>query len=800
MITHNRRFVSFVAAALALALLPTLKAAGPTAVPRVDLTVGEKIPAAAPHDWTLGATGARGWMYSNAFDTTEARQVAITKVEQGSPCAGVFAVGDVILGVSGKAFSYDPRQEIGQALVAAEAGNGKISFSRWRKGSTEEVVVSLPVLGKYSLTAPYDCPKSAKILQLGCAALSQRMSDANYAKNINPIARAVNALALLASGDNAYLPLVRREVAWAADFTIDSMATWYYGYTIMLVAEYQMATGDTSFSAGMRRMALEAAKGQSTVGSWGHKFAQPDGRLFGYGMMNAPGVPLTSSLVLARMAGLNHPAIDLAIERSTMLLHFYIGKGAIPYGDHKPWTQTHEDNGKSGMAAYLFHLLNEAKGVEFFSRMAVASHGAERDCGHSGNYTNFLWAMPAVALAGPEATGAWMKEFGAWNFDLARRWDGTFVHQGQPQAKNDSYGKWDATGSFLLAYAMPAKRIYLTGKKKPIVPFVNAAQAESLIADGRGWSNRLRHRSYESLSQTQLLESLGSWSPSVRERAALALSKQKTEPPIKDLVKMLVAPAPSAQYGACLALGMLGSRAASAVPPLMKSIDDPDMWLRVQAAEALAAIGQPAMPALAALLKRLARPASPEDPRAMEQRFLCSVVFTKMLKKSLANVDEKLLQEAIIAALKNQDGRARGEIGTIFEKLSYEQIKPLLPAIHQAIVTPAPSGEMFASNIRLAGCELLAKHRFVEGMSLCLQVIEIENWGKKDRIPRVLKSLKLYGGSAKPILPELRNLHKNLLAHSEAASLKPFTEDLEKMIAAIESSPAEGELRNLKRL
>ena len=40
---------------------------------------------------------------------------------------------------------------------------------------------------------------------------------------------------------------------------------------------------------------IPPAEGQSIVGSWGHGFANPDGRLGGYGMMNAPGVPLTIS-------------------------------------------------------------------------------------------------------------------------------------------------------------------------------------------------------------------------------------------------------------------------------------------------------------------------------------------------------------------------------------------------------------------------------------------------------------------------------------------------------------------------
>jgi hypothetical protein len=116
------------------------------------------------------------------------------------------------------------------------------------------------------------------------------------------------------------------------------MQSWLYGYVMTLLSEYVLATGDTSVMPGLSRLALETAKGQSAVGSWGHTFARPDGRLFGYGMMNSPGIPLTIGMVLARDAGIKDPALDLAIERSVRLLSFYIGKGAIPYGDHHPWT------------------------------------------------------------------------------------------------------------------------------------------------------------------------------------------------------------------------------------------------------------------------------------------------------------------------------------------------------------------------------------------------------------------------------------------------------------------------------
>lgn len=57
-----------------------------------------------------------------------------------------------------------------------------------------------------------------------------------------------------------------------------------------------------------------------------------------------------------------------------------------------------------------------------------------------------------------------MEEFGSWYFDLARSWDGSFPHQWLPQAREDSYGKWDATGIYLIAYAMPHKALRPTGK------------------------------------------------------------------------------------------------------------------------------------------------------------------------------------------------------------------------------------------------------------------------------------------------------------------------------------------------
>jgi len=765
-------------------------AGGMQAAPNPDFTKGGKIPEGANHDWTLGATGARGWMHSNRLETTTARQIAITQVDKGSPNDGVLQVGDVILGVYGKPFSYDARVEFGKALTLSEQADayGSMPLTRWRDGKTEEVILKIPVLGSYSATAPYDCPKSKLIFERGCKALAERMKNDTYPKTQNPITRSLNALALLSSGDPQYLPLVRREAEWASNYSANSFQTWWYAYVIMLLSEYKIATGDGTFMPGLTRLALEAAHGQSAVGSWGHKFAEPSGRLSGYGMMNAPGVPLTISLIMAGEAGVKDPSLDLAVNRSATLLRFYIGKGAVPYGDHNPWTQTHEDNGKCGMAAVMFNFLGERKGAEFFSHMSVASHGPERDTGHTGNFTNILWAMPGVAQSGPHATGAWMKEFGAWYFDLARAWDGSFRHQGPPDLKKDSFGNWDATGGYLLAYAMPLRKILLTGKHPNIAPSIDVAAAQALIADGRGWSNNDRNSAYDKLAPDMLLDRLGSWSPSVRERAAMALVRRKGDKPVAALVNMLDSPDLHARYGACEALILLKAAAAPAVPELTVLLSHDDLWMRVKAAETLAHIGPPAMSTLPTLLERMANGPAESDPRGMEQRYLCFSVFGIMLKNSIDGVDRGLLRKAVVAGLQNQDGRARGHIGNIYQRLSYEEIKPILPAIHEAIVTPSPSGEMFASGIRLSGLDLLAKHRIREGMALCLDVMEIDKWGKKDRIGRCLGILASYGGAAEPLLPQLRRLEQDLVQHREAKSLQPSIDKLRNLIRTIETS------------
>ncbi|MDX1681259.1 MAG: DUF6288 domain-containing protein, partial [Akkermansiaceae bacterium] len=696
---------------------------------------------------------------TDKMSTGKARQIFITEVAKGSPADGTLKKGDVILGIGSKAFDSDARITFAKALTAAEsdAGAGKLQLLRWRDGSQESVTVNLPVLGTYSATAPYDCPKSKRIYEQGCKALAERIQSPDYKEN--PISRSLNALALLASGDESYLPILKKEAEWAANYRVEKFSVWYYGYVVAFLAEYTMATGDQTHMADLRELALDCARGQSKVGSWGHKFAGDDGRLVGYGMMNAPGVPLTIALDLCRRAGVKDPEVATAIERSAKLLRFYIGKGAVPYGDHHPWINSHEDNGKCGMAAVLFNLLEEPKGSKFFSRMSLAAHGPTRDTGHTGNFWNIAWAMPGVSQSGPQATGAWMKEFGAWYYDLARGHDGLYRHLGPPQPHNDATARWDASGLYLLAYAMPLKKLVITGKFEPTAPQLDATQARSILDDGRGWSPADRYSAYDSLPADVLLECLGSWSPVKRERAAIALSRNK-QMGIEPIITLLDSPSLETRLGACQALAQFKDRAAGAVPKLRETLKAEDMWLRVQAADALAAIGDAAKPAIPEMLDILIeRGPSASDPRAMEQRYFSFALFDKMLAKSIEGVDRAKLLDGLRATMLNEDGRARASVKKIFPQLSDEEIMSIMPNINRSVLEPSASGIMFSDQGRMAGLELMAEHKMKEGIEATMYWLKTQNhWGSQKRTPVLLDILLSYGVHAKPCIPELEDL------------------------------------------
>ena len=767
-----------------LAFVGTIQAAGRPPVP--DLTKGGKPDQC--HDWTLGPTGARGWVWGWQGHTTLARQILVTDIATGSPADGVLQKGDVLLGVNGKPFDGDARIQFARAVTEAETqrNQGALRLVRWREGRSQNVAIKLAVMGVYSAAAPYDCPKSKRILEFGCQAIAKRGFKNSRGDIEVSIENDLKALALVASGMEEHRPLAAGYARKVADHQPGGHISWGYAYDTLFLAEYALATRDASVMPGLRRLALDVARGQSGVGTWGHSFARPtDGILDGYGCMNQPGIVLTLAMAVAREAGIKDPVLDRAIDTGARFLRWYVYKGAIPYGDHDPWPW-HEDNGKCSSGAVLFDLLGDREAATFFSRMGTAAH-AERESGHTGNFFNMLWALPGVSRCGPLATGAYMRETD-WNYDLARGWDGRFIYPGVP-GEGGSYTGWDCTGAYLLGYALPLRRTIVTGRKPCVAPALSGAAAAETIAAGRDFTYWTEKTCYDGRSTEALLAGLASWSPAVRKRSAQALGRREGDF-VPRLLALLAGADRDTRYGACEALGCLGPKADPAARQVRALLADPDPWLRILAAEALARMGPQERTASVPHLLRAVTVNDPADRRKRVEGALAEALFTpspgkrepkSILSDSLEGVDRSLLYAAIGEILKNEDGRIRGLVAPVYRLLAPQDIAALLPDIVAAVRTPAPSGEMFAYGIRMAGLDLLARLRIREGMPLCVDIMNEWRWGRD--FSRAANALAGYGGAARGMLPRLQKETREIVTKEGKKQL----EALEKLITTIEA-------------
>jgi hypothetical protein len=367
------------------------------------------------------------------------------------------------------------------------------------------------------------------------------------------------------------------------------------------------------------------------------------------------------------------------------------------------------------------------------------------------------------------------------------------------------------TGVFLLTYALPLEKLYITGKGASKANRLAGRELQGVIEDGRGFTYRHQKDCYDSRSEDELLKCLESWSPAVRFRAASSLARKKGDfaPP---LTRLLASDNLNARYGACEALEYLKDRAAPATDELIKQLSHRDEWLSIRAAYALASIGAPARKAVPELLK-LVLADDKGDPRAMKRRYLGFALFMSgyadnaprrgLLADSLEGVDRQMLFPAIKRMLVIDDGLARAQMGAVYGKLKDDELDLLWPDILRAVERPAPSGEMFADGIREAGVQVLAKHHIKEGMRVSVEYAKSQNpWGSESRMGRILAPLKLYGAAAKELLPDLRELVtfcKNEKDFPEDCKKKK-TAAVEEAIKVIEAATEPPELRSIASL
>ncbi len=757
---------------LLVGLAGTLLAAKPVAEPP-DLTRSNTVD--RTRTYNLGPTGLRGWIFTapeshldsvQGRTTARSRQILVTHVGTNSPAFGIVEVNDVILGVGGELFRDDARQSFGRAITEAEK-TGVMRLTFFRAGTTNEAQIKMCVLGAYRATAPYDCPKSKRILAEAYRILEQEPLPKNWHG-------AISGLALLAAGDSSVSPNVRdfaRSIQ-PGELNPDKCSSWEWGYLNLFLCEYYLRTGDKEVLPAIREYTVNLARAQSLYGTFGHGGAGRTaaggfhGSVPAYGPVNQAGLSANLAIVMGKRCGIRDPEIDPAIERASRFFSYYVGKGTIPYGEHMPWPY-HENNGKSAMAAVFFAAQgNRPVATKYFAKMATAGY-ANREYGHTGQGFSYLWGVLGANAGGPAAAAAFVKE-AQWHLDLVRRCDGSFTYDGAEQygpGQTDddtywgrsSYNGLSPTACHVLSYAVPLRRLVITGRDARSADWLSRQDVAEAIASGRFDLDRKRK------SVPELLRAFNDWSPVVRGWAAEELAaRPEAKTLVPELLKLAESPQPNVRQAACETLGNIKDPAA--VPVLVRLLRHEDRWLRVKAGEALKKMGDAALPVLPEMLRAMADTAEPlqpiewADPIQFAQGQLAETVFAGPLKQSLPTADRKRLYPAIRAVAKNADGMARARLRDTFANLlTEEDVRALAPDLMAAIEELAPADLMFANEIRMGALQALVKYRFREAIPLCVQFARTQSkHGSQERTGVILKLLESYGIAAQEVLPELR--------------------------------------------
>jgi len=809
---------------VAIALATGVALAAPLVPP--DLTQGGTVDRTLTYN--LGATGLRGWIYTRPADffesvqgrtTTASRQILVTHVGEKSPADGVMKVDDVILGVGGKLFTDDARKSLAVAIQEAEkaANRGILKLTRWRAGKTEEVELKLRVMGTYSDTAPYNCPKSKLIFDEACKVLEKEPLNVD-------LWGAVNGLALMATGNPDYLPRVRELARKMAPPTLtlelkDGMVTWDWGYRDLFLCEYYLLTGDKEVLHAIQEYTVSLAKGQSMYGTFGHGISErnADGSLHGsippYGPVNATGLVANLAIVMGRKCGVNDPEVDPAIGRASRFFGYFVDKGAIPYGEHMPWPY-HDNNGKNAMTAVLFAVQGDrTRQTQFFAKMVTASY-KNREYGHTGQGFSYLWGVLGANTGGPDAAAAFFKE-ASWHLDLVRRCDGSFTYDGGEQygpGKTDdntyygksSYNGLSPTATYVLTYSLPLKKLCITGRDASPANWLSKKDVAEAIASGRFDLDR------KTMSTEQLLAALGDWSPIVRGWAAEELGRRPNKKElVAPLMSLAVGPDAWKRQGAAEALGYMGS--AEALPVLVRLLTHEDRWLRVKAANALKNLGDAAKPVVPDMLKAVALTAEPlqpivwDDPVQLTHGELAAALFKGLLRSSIKDIDPELLYPAIRAISRNADGMARGQLAHTFtDLLTLEDVQALGPDILAAVRTRCPADTMFGNEIRMAGFRALTKYHFKEGIEAGVLFAKTQGGhGSESRTGEIMKGIVSYGAAAREAVPGLKEL---IVALNDQCKRGEFPAGelnnrrvaaVEDAIKAIEAATTQPELRSI---
>ena len=723
----------------------------------------------------LGPTGLLG--------KTSPSSITVTKVGKGSPADGKLKPNDVVVGAGAALFKENARREMAAAIDEAETEKSGGKLTLILKGG-KRVDLQLKVLGSYSETAPYNCPKTAAIIARAADILVESgQADAGCLHS--------GLLGLMATGEKKYIDVVAKTIQtakWTKPNPDDIEALlagdkdmgyvgWYWGYSLITLAEYHMLTGDKSVLPAIRIYATALARGQDAGGLWGHRMAtrKRNGRLPGYAQMNQPSLTCFMGMLLATKCGIDDPVLLKGIEKTYAYYVTFIGKGAFNYGVHGPNTRSFNNNGTSATGALCMSFHGNKEGAAFFSRLSATSYDG-LETGHASTWFNPFWTPLGANLAGPEVTQQFFRK-SLWLQTMYRSWDGSFSRYGGGSKEGPQ------AGAALLAYCLPRKALYITGKHADKSIWLRGEAATEAV--------ELSKVDYASKSADELIALFGDPSPHVRRKVGWDLrSKEKESDFIPRLLKMM-------KEGSTLerqtAVGYFGWGCPKETA--LAHLDDvggvlrnsqEDQWVRATAASVLCLYGEPAQKYYWDMVE-LAAENKPDDPFGdidwsvgTSINKTCADPFKAGLIK-----DKALHYKVALKLADNKRQHVRGNGLRMLAGMPLEDFQLVADKVMHVIGDRDPTYHSYHSPGGTVGAAItiLANLGVKEGIQHTLDVLDTDSgkWGFKVRM--VTSILPKYGGNARAALeqlkadPRLKTIEQGKFAGGWRAMVKAIEED-----------------------
>lgn len=735
----------------------------------------------------LGPTGL--------FGVTSPKDITITKVQQGSPADGKIQVGDVIVAAGRTPFKENTRRQLADAIDQAETEQAKGLLSLTLEGG-KTIDLQLKVLGAYSKTAPYDCPKTDAII-------TQTADTLVRSRKFGDHGLPIGLLGLLATGEPKYVDVVKRELhaaAWASpnlSLSIEkyAMTAWSWGYTNLLLCEYYLLTGDDYVLPAIKAYSVAIAQGRDAAGLWGHGIASLDlnrgqmhGRLPGYAVMNQSSLPLFISLLLADKCGIKDPEVQAGIRQTHAFYASFIGKGTLPYGVHNPNAKSYNNNGMSGLAAVAFSIHGNGSGAAFFSRMAAAAHNT-METGHTGHYFNQLWTGLGANLAGPETSAAFFNET-RWLHTLNRTWDGNFTYDGCGYKEGVfSYRGLSDAGSHLLNYCLGRRKLYITGRDADKSIWLTGREVADTIA--------LATLDVTGKSDDELLALFGHPMPKVREEAigTLRARKHQLVAAIKKMLKEgtdLQRQSARSYFGS----GCPQEQIALARDDLASIMGNSkeEMSVRVSAAGALCQLSETAYPYFEDMLK-LVTADKPEDELGKNDEQLASSLNVLCKDPYAAGLvkNKSLFYAAVNKLLDHKRAVARADGMKLIANIPLADFHYVADKIQYIIDDKDLTYHSYHNlGAKTEAIYILARLNIAGGIEFAFDTLEAPGGKAGFKIRMLMEVIPKYGANAKYALPRIKAVNAGKFQKQWDAMIKEVESATEthKMITLDEAKKA----------